>query len=145
MQSFMNNKKKEEPEQVAEPEAKAETEEEQAARILEYRTEKIQESEILLKELKAKQREDVKDNTGDLQSILTKLEAMKNECVEIDNKNAALKTANEELLTDLEKELNEYNTIFSEVLRKDEVKTQLVSVERQTRQDIINYYKIQTA
>ncbi len=144
MQSFMSAKKKTE-EQPIEAELKIETEEEKVAQIIEYRAEIIRESENYLRELKAKQQDELNDNTGGLQGILSKLEAMNAECVEIDKKIGEFKTANEELLSALEKELNEYSAIFSEMIKNDEVKYSLVAIEWQTRYDIINHYKIKVA
>ncbi|MBK9732384.1 MAG: hypothetical protein IPO83_14100 [Chitinophagaceae bacterium] len=143
MQSFMNNKKKEEPEQAAEPEEKPESLHDHILRRREYLTEKISESESRLKEFKAKQRDEITNTTGSLQDILVKLEAMKNEWAELDKKIAAIKTTSEEFLTDLEIELNEYSVEFLDVLNSDEVKHSLVSPEWQTRNDISNFYKIQ--
>lgn len=141
MKSFLGAKKKVE-ENTLEPEQKIETEEEKEAAIMAYRAKKIQETEIRLKDLKARQQDELDEKTGGLQAILSKLEAMETECIEIDRRIAALKTEKEELLKDLEKELNEYSVIFSEVLKNDELKSPLVAIEWQTRQDILNYYKI---
>lgn len=82
-------------------------------------------------------------NPGDLMNILKQLEAKRNESLQIDKRIADLKVASEALVSDLERELNEYSVEFQDILKNDDVKSSFVAPEWQNRQDIFKYYKIQ--
>lgn len=142
MQSFLSAKKKQQVNEPLTTDAKPVTEHDEVNNRRKYMLGKISEGESRLSQMRLKQKEMLKHNTGSLQDILNKLEANKSQRLEIDKQIAAIKTASEILLSGLEARLNEYSIEFKDVLKSDEIKNTLVSPDWNTRQDIINYFKI---
>jgi len=142
MQSFIHKKEKQVTVPNPEPEIKGDSAQVEINRKRNHFLTKIRESEGRLNELRTKQKEILRPNTGSLKDILNQLETKSAEVLSIEKSITSLKSGSETILKMLEKELDEYRIEFQDVLRNDRVKSEFVTPEWPNRNDTLNYFKI---
>lgn len=96
----------------------------------------------IAEELKQKKKEEVLKNTTELNNILKKLDESNKSVTEFDKQIAGLKTAIEVQLVLIEKELDQYKIDFQDILKNDQVKASFITPEWNSRQDILNFFKM---
>ena len=142
MQSLIHKRERQFTVSTPEPEIKGDSTQVDINRRRNHFLTKIRESQGRLNELRFKQTEVLRPNTGSLKDILNQLETKNTEVFSIEKSIASRKTGSETILKMLEKELDEYRVEFQDVLRNDRVKSEFITPEWPNRNDTINYFKI---